>query len=84
MAEITIKHGEKQHKIDARLHSQFIEMLGGCIYDGIWVGEDSEIPNIRGIRKDFVQIRLKEFKSAMPEDAHPEIVNDLYAAFVNA
>lgn len=59
MAEITIKHREKRHKIDARLHSQFIEMLGGCIYDGIWVGEDSEIPNIRGIRKDFVEA-LKE------------------------
>ena len=35
-------------------------------------------------RRRSVQIRLKEFKSAMPEDAHPEIVNDLYAAFVNA
>ena len=25
-----------------------------CIYDGIWVGEDSEIPNYHGIRKDLV------------------------------
>lgn len=41
--------------IAPELHSHFIEMLGSCIYDGIWVGEDSDIPNIRGIRKDFVE-----------------------------
>ncbi len=26
--------------IQADLHGQFIELLGSCIYDGIWVGED--------------------------------------------
>ena len=40
--------------IAPELHSQFIEFLGSCIYDGIWVGEDSKIPNYRGIRKDVV------------------------------
>jgi len=40
--------------IDQRLHGQFIEFLGTCISDGIWVGEDSSIPNIHGIRKDVV------------------------------
>ncbi len=41
--------------IAPELHSQFIEVLGGCIYDGIWVGEASDIPNIDGLRLDFVE-----------------------------
>ena len=40
--------------VQPELHSQFIEVLGSCIYDGIWVGEDSPIEHIHGIRKDFV------------------------------
>ena len=42
-------------QISPMLHGQFIEVLGGCIYDGIWVGETSHIPNVKGIRKDFVE-----------------------------
>ena len=30
--------------ISPELHSQFIEHLGSCIYNGIWVGKDSDIP----------------------------------------
>ena len=41
--------------IAPELHSQFIEHLGSCIYDGIWVGKDSDIPNIDGFRKDVVE-----------------------------
>ena len=37
------------------------EHLGHCIYDGIWVGEDSPIPNTRGIRNDVVAA-LKQLK----------------------
>lgn len=40
--------------ISPELHSQFIEHLGSCIYDGIWVGKDSDIPNIEGFRKDVL------------------------------
>ncbi len=36
------------------LHGQFIEFLGSCIYDGIWVGESSRVPNYNGFRKDVV------------------------------
>jgi len=35
-------------------YGHFIEHLGGVIYDGIWVGERSKIPNIGGIRKSLV------------------------------
>jgi alpha-N-arabinofuranosidase len=40
--------------ISPHLYGQFIEHLGGVIYDGIWVGRDSKIPNIDGIRKQFI------------------------------
>ncbi|AKP64249.1 beta-xylosidase alpha-L-arabinosidase [Levilactobacillus koreensis JCM 16448] len=41
--------------INPKLHGQFIEFLGSCIDDGIWVGKDSTIPNIRGLRQDVVE-----------------------------
>ena len=40
--------------IGSHLYGHFIEHLGGVIYDGIWVGRDSTVPNIGGIRKQFV------------------------------
>lgn len=36
------------------IQGQFAEHLGGSVYDGIWVGPDSHIPNTRGIRNDVV------------------------------
>src|SRR5258706_9181430 len=41
-------------EIAPEVYGQFIEHTGNVIYDGIWVGEGSPIPNIRGIRKDVV------------------------------
>jgi alpha-N-arabinofuranosidase len=41
-------------KIDRNTFGQFAEHLGHGIYDGFWVGPDSRIPNIRGIRNDVV------------------------------
>ncbi len=41
-------------KIDRNLFGQFAEHLGHGIYEGIWVGADSPIPNTRGIRNDVV------------------------------
>ena len=41
-------------KIDRNIFGQFAEHLGHGIYDGIWVGPDSTIPNTRGIRNDVV------------------------------
>ncbi|AJR24484.1 alpha-N-arabinofuranosidase [Sphingobium sp. YBL2] len=45
--------------IDRDIFGQFAENLGTGIYGGVWVGEDSPIPNVRGIRSDVVQA-LKE------------------------
>lgn len=47
--------------ISPEIYGHFAEHLGRCIYDGIWVGPDSSIPNVRGIRKDVLEA-LKEIK----------------------
>jgi alpha-N-arabinofuranosidase len=41
-------------KIDRNIFGQFAENLGHGLYEGIWVGPDSSIPNTRGIRSDVV------------------------------
>ncbi len=40
--------------IDRHVFGQFADHLGTGIYDGVWVGRDSPIPNVRGIRSDVV------------------------------
>ncbi|WP_044138600.1 alpha-N-arabinofuranosidase [Thermophagus xiamenensis] len=45
--------------INKNIYGHFAEHLGRCIYDGIWVGPDSDIPNINGYRKDILEA-LKE------------------------
>lgn len=44
--------GQAGHTIPAEIYGQFAEHLGRCIYDGIWVGKDSKIPNNDGYRTD--------------------------------
>jgi alpha-N-arabinofuranosidase len=41
--------------ISPNIYGHFIEHLGGVVYDGVWVGENSKVPNIGGIRKDLVE-----------------------------
>ncbi len=38
-------------RINPEHYSHFIEHLGECVYDGIWVGPHSPIPNTDGIRQ---------------------------------
>jgi alpha-N-arabinofuranosidase len=40
--------------ISRHIYGQFAEHLGRGVYEGIWVGPDSPIPNVRGIRSDVV------------------------------
>jgi alpha-N-arabinofuranosidase len=40
--------------ISKHIYGHFAEHLGNCIYGGIWVGENSAILNVRGVRKDVV------------------------------
>jgi alpha-N-arabinofuranosidase len=49
-------------EIPRELHGHFSEHIGGVIYDGIWVGEESKIPNIGGIRKELVD-HMRQLKA---------------------
>ena len=42
-------------RVNREIFGQFAEHLGAGIYGGIWVGEDSKIPNTRGYRNDVLQ-----------------------------
>jgi alpha-N-arabinofuranosidase len=53
-AELTIRADQPGAKIDANIYGQFMEHLGRNVYEGIWVGEDSSIPNTRGYRNDVL------------------------------
>mgnify|MGYP000874981954 CR=1 FL=1 len=59
MTKMVINADIKKGRINKNIYGHFSEHLGRCIYGGFWVGEDSEIPNINGIRKDVVEA-LKE------------------------
>jgi len=50
--ELSIDTSKTGAKIDRNIFGQFAEHLGHGIYEGIWVGSDSKIPNTRGIRND--------------------------------
>src|SRR6266436_636898 len=53
--------------ISSNLYGHFTEHLGGTIYDGVWVGSKSKIPNIDGIRKDLVdQMRKIKARRSLP------------------
>jgi len=53
-AEMVIHADTPQWTIDRHIYSQFAEHLGRGIYEGLWVDEDSSIPNTRGLRNDVV------------------------------
>ncbi len=59
MAKIHINETQKVSHINPELYGQFSEHLGRCIYEGLYVGEDSDIPNLNGMRIDVVEA-LKE------------------------
>ncbi len=52
---LTLNPLDQRSKINKEIYSNFSEHLGRGIYDGIYVGEDSKIPNIEGYRKDVVE-----------------------------
>jgi len=51
-----VVHADKgKETVSRNIYGHFSEHLGRCIYGGFWVGEDSAIPNTRGIRNDVVE-----------------------------
>jgi alpha-L-arabinofuranosidase len=53
-ADLELTLGESGAVISPHIYGHFIEHLGGVIYDGVWVGRNSKIPNVDGIRKEFI------------------------------
>ncbi len=49
-AHIEVLTGETVGRIAPEIYGHFVEHLGGVVYGGIWVGEDSTVPNVGGIR----------------------------------
>lgn len=54
-ARIEVLINEPIGRIAPEVYGHFVEHLGGVVYDGIWVGEDSKVPNIGGIRRSLVE-----------------------------
>jgi alpha-N-arabinofuranosidase len=52
--ELSLDVSKTGARIDRNIFGQFAEHLGHGIYEGVWVGSDSPIPNTRGIRNDVV------------------------------
>ena len=61
MTRLIINPNKEEGHINPEIQGHFSEHLGRCIYEGIYVGEDSPIPNTRGMRNDVVEA-LKEMK----------------------
>ena len=53
-ANITLHVDDASQIIPKEIYGQFAEHLGSCIYGGLWVGEDSDIPNTNGYRTDVL------------------------------
>ena len=60
-ATITLHADQGTQVIPKEIYGQFAEHLGTCIYGGLWVGENSDIPNIKGYRTDVFNA-LKELQ----------------------
>jgi alpha-L-arabinofuranosidase len=60
-ARLVINADLGKYTIDRNIYGHFSEHLGHCIYGGFWVGENSPVPNTRGIRNDVVTA-LKEIQ----------------------
>ena len=54
-ASLTIHADAPGPQISRHIYGHFAEHLGSCIYDGLWVGPESKIPNTRGVRNDIVE-----------------------------
>lgn len=61
MTKLYVNPKVKKGKINKEIYGHFSEHLGRCIYEGIYVGEDSPIANRNGMRTDVVEA-LKQMK----------------------
>ncbi|HMD08507.1 MAG TPA: alpha-L-arabinofuranosidase C-terminal domain-containing protein [Candidatus Acidoferrum sp.] len=50
--------------ISPNIYGHFVENLSGVLYDGIWVGEKSPVPNISGLRKSLID-HMRKIKASV-------------------
>lgn len=60
-SRIEVLMGEPLGVISPNIYGHFTENLSGVIYDGVWVGANSKIPNVNGIRKELID-EMKKIK----------------------
>ena len=58
-ANIRIYPEQGNQQISKHIYGQFAEHLGSCIYGGLWVGPESDIPNTQGYRTDVLNALKK-------------------------
>jgi alpha-L-arabinofuranosidase len=54
-SRIEVLFDEPLGMISPNIYGHFAENLGGVLYDGLWVGEKSSVPNIEGLRKAVIE-----------------------------
>lgn len=59
MNKYVIDTSKKKSQISKHIYGHFSEHLGRCIYGGIWVGKESDIPNTQGYRNDVLEALKK-------------------------
>ena len=52
---VTVRTDRPIARINPNIYGHFLEHLGTAVYEGVWVGSDSGIPNIDGVRRDVVE-----------------------------
>ena len=68
--------GERLGRINRNIYGVMFENCGRCVYDGLWVGEDSGVPNWRGIRRDVLGLLTRmrtpivRWPGGTPSDRH--------------
>jgi alpha-L-arabinofuranosidase len=63
-SRVEILVNEPTAEISPNIYGHFVEHLGGVVYDGIWVGENSRIANTNGIRQSLIDA-LKRIKAPL-------------------
>jgi len=61
-SRIEILLDEPQGAISPNIYGHFVEHLGGVVYDGLWVGQKSKVPNVDGLRRDVID-HMKKIKA---------------------
>ena len=58
-ATVVVNADQGNTTISRHIYGHFSEHLGHCIYGGLWVGPESSIPNVNGVRKDVIDALKK-------------------------